>query len=88
MTTPDVIDQIHEIILENRRISVKSTAEQLGILRERVGYIIHEEVDVWKLSVEWVPECLNADENVRGALRLSNIWNFFVSIQKISCRDW
>ena len=32
VTTPEIIDQIHELILEYRRISVKSIAEQLGIL--------------------------------------------------------
>ena len=31
LTTPEIIDQIHEIILEDRRISAKSLAEQLGI---------------------------------------------------------
>ena len=36
-TTPDIIVQIHEIILEDRRISTKSIAEHLGISRERVG---------------------------------------------------
>jgi predicted ArsR family transcriptional regulator len=35
--TPEIIDQIHELILEDRRISAKSIAEQLGISRERVG---------------------------------------------------
>jgi len=39
VTTPEIIDQIHELILEDRRISVKSIAEQLGISRERVGSI-------------------------------------------------
>ena len=27
-------------------------------------------------------------KNVNGAIRLSNFWNFFGSIQIISCRDW
>jgi plasmid maintenance system antidote protein VapI len=37
---------IHELILEDRRISAKSIAEQLGISRERVGSIIHENFDM------------------------------------------
>jgi len=37
VTTPEIIDQINELILEERRISAKSIAEQLGISRERVG---------------------------------------------------
>ena len=56
VTTPEIIDQIHELILEDRRISAKSTDEQLGISREWVGSIIHEDLDMWKLSAEVGPE--------------------------------
>jgi len=56
VTIPEIINQIHELILEDRRISAKSIAEQLGISRERVGYIIHEDLDMQKLSVKWVPK--------------------------------
>jgi hypothetical protein len=42
----EIIDQIHELILEDHRISAKSVAEQLGISREWVGSIIHEDLDV------------------------------------------
>jgi transposase len=45
LTTPQIIDHIHELILEDRRISAKSIAEQLGISRERVGSIIHEDFE-------------------------------------------
>jgi len=62
MTTPEIIDQIHELILDDRRISAKSLAEQLGISRERVGFIIHEDLDMRKLSAKWVPKCLKADQ--------------------------
>ena len=37
VTTPEIIDQIHELILEDRRILAKKTDEQLGSSRERVG---------------------------------------------------
>ena len=81
MPTPEIIDEIHEVILEDRRISAKSIAEQLGISRERVGFIIHEDLDMRKLPAMWVPKYLNADEkrNVNGASRLSNFSNFFGS---------
>jgi len=61
-TTPEIIDQIHELISEDRRISAKSIAEQLGISRELVGSIIHEDLARRKLSAKWVPKCLNADQ--------------------------
>jgi len=60
--TPEIIDQLHELILEDRRISAKSIAEQLGISRERVGSVIHEDLDMQKLSAKWIPKCLNADQ--------------------------
>ena len=62
VTTPEIIDQIHELILVDRRISAKSIAEQLGISRERVGSIIHEDLDMRKLSAKGVPKWLNADQ--------------------------
>jgi len=43
VTTPGIIDQIHEIILEYRRISTKPIVEQLGISREWVWPTIHED---------------------------------------------
>jgi len=61
VTIPKIIDQIHELFLEDRRISAKSIAEQLGISHEQVGSIIHEDLDMQKLSAKWVPKCLNAD---------------------------
>ena len=66
MTTPEIIDQIHELILEDRRISVKSIGEQLGISRERVGSIIHEDFDMRKLPAKWVPKCLNEDQKLQS----------------------
>ena len=62
MTTPEIIVHIHELNLEDGRITAKLIAEQLGISRERVGSIIHEDLDMWKLSAKWVPKCLNADQ--------------------------
>jgi len=31
-----------------------------------------------KLSAKWVPKCLNADQNINSASRLSNFWNDFL----------
>jgi len=61
VTTPEIIEKIHELMLEDRWISAKSIAEQLGISRERVGSIIYEDLDMWKLLAKWVPKCLKAE---------------------------
>ena len=86
MTTPEIIDQIHELIFEDRRISSKSIAEQLGISRQRVGSIIHEDLHMRKLCTKWVPKCLNADEKRQCCQSSEQIWNFFGAIQMISYR--
>jgi len=62
VTNSEIIDQIHVLILEDRRILAKSIAEQLGISRERVGSITHEDLDMRKLSAKWAPKCVNADQ--------------------------
>jgi len=77
MTTPKIIDQIHELILEDRRISAKSITEQLGISRERVGYIILKDLYMRKLSAKWVAKCLNADQKRQRCQSFEQIWNFF-----------
>jgi len=46
VTTHEFIDQIHELILVDRRFSAKSIAELLGISRERVGSISHEDLEM------------------------------------------
>jgi len=62
VTILEIIDQIHKLILEDGQISAKSIAEQLGISCERVTSIIHEDLDMWKLSTKWVPKCLHVDQ--------------------------
>ena len=77
VTTPEIIDQIHELILEDGQISAKSIAEQLGMSRERGGSIIHEDLDMRNLSAKWVRKCLNADQNLQRCLSSEQILEFF-----------
>ena len=77
MTTLEITDQIHELILEDRRISAKSIAEQLSISREWVGSIIHEDVGMRKLSAKWVPKCLNADQKRKRCQSSEQLLEYF-----------
>jgi len=88
VNTPESIDQIQELILEDRRISAKSVPEQLDISHEGVGSIVHEDLDMQKLYAKWVPKCMNAVPKVNEASLLSNFWNFFGAIQMTSCHNW
>jgi len=77
ISTPEIIDQIHELILEDRRISAKSIAEQLGIIRERVGSIIREDLEMRKLSAKWVPKCPNTDQKRQRCQSSEKLLEFF-----------
>jgi len=77
VTTPEIIDKIHELILKDRRISAKSIAEQLGISRKRVGSIIHEDLERRQLSAKWVPKCLNADQKRQRCQSSEQLLEFF-----------
>jgi len=46
VTNTEIIDEIHELILEDHQISAKSIAGQLDISHEWVGSIIHEDLDM------------------------------------------
>jgi len=77
VTTPEIIDHIHELILEDRWILAKSIAEQLGISCERVGSIIQEDLDMHKLSMKWVPKCLNVDQKRQQCQLSEQLLKFF-----------
>jgi len=86
LTITEIIDQNHELILQDRRISATSIVEHLGISRERVASITHEDLVMRKLSAKWVQKCLNADQKRQRCQSSEQIWNFFGAIQMISCR--
>ena len=89
VTTLEIIDQIHELISEDRRILTQSIAEQLGISRERVGSIIREYLYMRKLSAKWVSKCLNSDQKRQRCQSSEQYLEFFFgAIQMISCHDW
>jgi len=77
VTIPEIIDQIHKLILDDRQISAKSIAEQLGISCEQVGSIIHKDLDMWKLSAKWVPKCLNMDQKHQQCQSSEQLLEFF-----------
>jgi len=77
VTTPEIIDQIHELILADRQISANSIAKQLGISRGRIGSIIHEDLVIWKLSAKWVPKSLNVDKKRQWCQSPEQILEFF-----------
>ncbi|KAG5329042.1 SETMR methyltransferase, partial [Acromyrmex charruanus] len=49
------IDKVHDIVLTDRRVKVREFVEATGISRGTVISILHEQLDMKKLSARWVP---------------------------------
>jgi transposase len=69
-TTPEIIEQVHDMLLDDRRMKVLEIAETIGISKERVGYILHEELDMKTFCARWVPCLLTADQK-RTRMKIS-----------------
>jgi hypothetical protein len=77
LTIPENVAAIHSMIIDDRRIYAKMIAETLVISQGGIGYIIHEIVDMRKLSAKWVPKCLNADQKCDQVLASQAILDLF-----------
>lgn len=62
VTTLDIVEKIHGMVMENRRMKVREIAEAVGISTERVHNILHEKLHVKKLCARWVPRLLTLDQ--------------------------
>ena len=62
VTTPEIIEKIHGIVLEDRRVKVREIADIVRISNEWVHNILHEHLAMKKLSARWVPRLLTIDQ--------------------------
>jgi len=58
------------MVLDDRLMKVREIAETIGISKERVGYILHEELDMKKLCARWV-SCLLTAHQKRTRMKIS-----------------
>jgi len=85
MTAPEIIAQFHELILDDRRISAKWIAEQLGYSRVRVGSVIHEDSDMRSSPRSGSENARKWIRNVNGASRQRKFRIFFPVRSKWFC---
>jgi transposase len=43
---PEITEQLHDMVLDDQRMKVCEIAETIGISKECVGYILHEELEI------------------------------------------
>jgi hypothetical protein len=61
-TTPEIIEQVHDMVLDDWRMKVHEITETIGISKEHVGYILYEELDTIKVCARLVLCLLTADQ--------------------------
>jgi len=63
--TEENIAKIRQIVRENRRLTVRSIAEQVNIDRETVRKILTEDLDMRKVCAKMVPKELSEEQKQR-----------------------
>lgn len=64
-TSGDNVDAVHRLVLEDPRVRVKVIAETLHISAGSVHSILHDHLQLSKVSARWVPKCLTIFDKQR-----------------------
>ncbi|UYV71760.1 hypothetical protein LAZ67_9000294 [Cordylochernes scorpioides] len=81
--TQENIDKIHDLVMLNRRMTVRQIEETLGIPKTTVDRIMREHLGLRKLSAHWVPKLLTPDQKaVRRKLSSDNLALFEANPEK------
>ncbi|CAH2100850.1 unnamed protein product [Euphydryas editha] len=76
-TTPEIVEKIQDIVLENRRVTVRDLVEALGISLGSVSNILTEVVGLRKLCAQWVPHSLTMEQkHIRMRLSQQHLERF------------
>ncbi|UYV66242.1 hypothetical protein LAZ67_4000956 [Cordylochernes scorpioides] len=63
-TTPSTINEVENLILEDRKISIFTIADNLNISYGTVHTIIKEQLQFRKICCRWIPHFLNLDQKL------------------------
>ena len=61
VTSKEMVDKIHDIVLNDRRLKVREISETVNISVGRIWHILHECLGMRKLSARWVSRLLIVD---------------------------
>ncbi|XP_033221847.1 histone-lysine N-methyltransferase SETMAR-like, partial [Belonocnema kinseyi] len=62
VTTPENVEKIHDMMLNDPKVKLREVANAVCILLERVGNIVHSVLGMKKLCARWVPRLLTVDQ--------------------------
>ena len=73
VTTQEIIDKIHDMLLTDRRLTEQYIATEFVISQERVHAIIHNHLEMTKASARWIPKLLGAEQKRCGTMSKNNL---------------
>ena len=77
VTTPENINKVHDIVLQDRRIAIRDIVEETGFLYHSVHNILEKKLGMKKLTARWVPRMLTqAQKRQRTVLCEQHLTNF------------
>ena len=75
--TPGIIEKVHDMILNNRRVKMREIVEAIDVSRGKVITILHDKLSMKKVSARWVPRLLtveNKRNRVTDSMTVHEIW--------------
>ena len=77
ITTPEMINKIYDIVLNDPKVEVREVAEIVSISTEHVVNILHTHLCMRKLCARWVPQLLAIDQKrIRVTISEKNLAYF------------
>jgi transposase len=76
---PEITEQVHDMVLDDRRMELREVAETTGISKERREYILHAELYMKKLCARWVPRLL-----VKSCVRKTKFWGMELNLSVVN----
>ena len=61
-TDEEMCEKVRELVYSDRRIQVEEIAQALGISHGSVSTILHDRLDIRKLTALWVPRSLRDEQ--------------------------
>ena len=87
ITTPEMINEIHHIVLNDPKVKVCEIAEIASISTERVVNILHTHLSIRKLFARWVPRLFTIDQKrIRVIISEQNLAYFHCNIKEFLCQ--
>ena len=87
IATPEMIDKIHDIVLNEPKVKVREIAEIVSISTERVVNILHSHLCMRKLYAKWVPRLLPIYQKCIPVTTSGQNLAYFNRNPKIFCDD-